>query len=134
MKPCSVVIEVYPWHYRPIGFYRTLANRVGLVHIALSATPESTVIGAQNARDHDQKAHYNFSKFFDMSLSEQQREHLIAQHCTGSCADLFRLVDGFYVNVTEVLEAVRDGMRQRPPCLARHPVLGPAMHAMPGPR
>jgi hypothetical protein len=128
LKPCSVLIEIYPWNYLPISFFHRFTTASGVLHYPIIVRAESTVIHPTVHAHYSDIFQTNFTALFHTndSFSTHERQTTINALCkvyVHQCNYAFRDITGFHVNITELLSVVDKALEDRWQCLLTHPFL-----------
>jgi hypothetical protein len=147
LKPCSIVIEIYPAMYFWPTFYGSLANQSYLLHYFFEATLNETSFENYNKKDDYRcrdvlqtarrgiiyngssdhvitkrqsiQASHNITDLFAYERELVAGDSCFASHLCRLCA---RSIAGLTINLDKLGEAIQDGMRQREKCLRALPL------------
>jgi hypothetical protein len=125
MKPCSILIEIYPWQYTPVYFFHGLANKVGMIHEYWEANrTEKFPFFKKEDADCNKQFHPVWFKYQDGIGGRKKNETINAMlraECVkkGSCVTCARLVPSVEVSIPMLHEKLAMGLRRRQSCIHR---------------
>ena len=120
MRPCSVLIEIYPWRYTPVYFFHGLATKVAVIHEYWEAN--RTVNYPQFANAHIQQCNKHFRPMWEDYRPDNETHNTeLANACdeNDACSSCARLVPNVYISIEKLKEKLTNGLRKRSRCLNR---------------
>jgi hypothetical protein len=125
MKPCSILIEIYPWQYTPVNFFHGLASKVGMIHEYWEAnrTEIFPVFKKEDSacNKHFQRIWLAYQDGIGGRSKNETINTVLAAECTKkkTCLNCARLVPSVYVSIPMLREKLAMGLRKRHACLNR---------------
>ena len=130
MKPCSIVIEVFPYGFYIPDDFGSLALKVGLLHYSWQEASENTI------RTHDfQERKYckdvlkrffdpmKSNKFVNQQSNNNQRNDKQLSEClqNGQCRSCAREADGVLIQQSTLYSVLVQAVQDRANCTEEHP-------------
>jgi hypothetical protein len=125
MKPCSILIEIYPWQYTPVYVFHGLALKVGIIHEYWEANRTEEFPFFKKA-DADCNKHFHpvWLEYQDGLYGRTINEtinSIVKAECVKNtrCVTCARLVPSVHVSIQMLHEKLASGLRERQSCLQR---------------
>ncbi len=123
MRPCSILIEVFPWKYTPFAFFHELAMNVGLIHEYWEAERPTTFPKFSNASAECRTVFFPLWSEYGLNTTHNE---LLTSDCQSSyeCRKCARHVNDVNISVPMLQDKLSIALEKRNECVDRMKGLG----------
>jgi hypothetical protein len=130
MKPCSVVIEIFPWLLHDYRFFASLGKSVDILHYDWMESPENTKrLDRENYSKHCQNYvnHFekltNTTKHFQDYTGDFYAHESLTSRCMrdSACHDCMKKIQGLDVDLPKLQKVLSIALEDRRKCISEHP-------------
>lgn len=130
MKPCSIVIEIFPWLFHDYKLFGRMAESADVIHYYWMESPENTMRPSveHNRNCADLLKHFHHvqntsTHYRDYELTDIYAPDSLSSRCMRNpvCHDCTKHIKGLKINIEKLKDVLNQSLEKRNKCIAGHP-------------
>jgi hypothetical protein len=130
MKPCSIVIEIFPWLFHDYRFFASLGKSADILHYYWMESPENTKrLEREKYSKHCQDFVNHFGQLQNTTqhLQDYTGDFYAHESLTSRCMrdpqchDCMKKIHGLYVDLPKLQKVLSVALEDRRKCISEHP-------------